>query len=410
MLRAFQAYGRETFSSLRVRNYRLYFIGQVISVTGTFMQAIAQDWLVYSMTHSPTLLGIVAAIQYLPLLVLGPWGGVIADRFPKRRMLIATQTIFGVLALILGLLTLLGWVQLWMVIVLALCFGLTNVVDNPSRQSFIVEMVGKDEVRNAVTLNTSLVNLARVLGPAMAGVLIAGVGMAPCFLLNALSYIAVIVMLLLMRSQGIEMSQPSQHQGGQLQEGFRYVWRTPVLRNALLLMAVLGTMTYEFQVSLPPLAQRVFHGDAGTYAALSAATGLGSVMGGLLTARRHQATVALVASAGLGLGFAVCLAALMPTFILALLALVVAGFFSNQFIALGNSTLQINSDPRLRGRVMSYWAMAFLGSTAVGGPIVGWISAALGPRFGLLAGGVAAVLAGLTFGWQERRKIMRRQG
>ncbi len=287
MARSLRDMGASTFSSLRIRNYRLYYVGQAISTSGTFMQSIAQAWLVLQLTHSGTALGIVAALQNLPVLLLAPWGGVVADRFPKRTLLLMTQSAFGIVALVFGGFVITGLVRLWMVYVLALIFGLINCIDNPTRQSFVVEMVGKEELKNAVTLYSSMVNLARVVGPALAALLISVLGLGPCFVANGLSYAAVLVMLLAMNTQELHPAVPLAHAAGQITAGFRYVYNTPILRNVLVIMAIIGTLTYEFQVSLPLLAQFTFHGNASSYAALTAALGLGAVVGGLVTASRR---------------------------------------------------------------------------------------------------------------------------
>ena len=259
-------YSRETFSSLYVRNYRLYYIGQIISTSGTFMQSVAQAWLVLQLTNSGTALGVATALQYVPILFLGPYGGVIADRFPKRKILYLTQSISGVLALILGILVITGLVKVWMVYILAFGLGMVNAFDNPTRQTFYIELVGPDNLRNAVTLYSTLVNLARIIGPALAAVLIAVFGLAPCFILNGVSYLAVVIMLAMMRANELLTTPPVPVSKGQLREGFKYVISTPVLGSMLLVMAIIGTLTYEFQVSLPLIAQFTFKGNASSYA------------------------------------------------------------------------------------------------------------------------------------------------
>ncbi len=391
---SFKQFSQNTFSSLQIRNYRLYYIGQIISTSGTFMQSVAQAWLVLQLSNSGTALGVVTALQYLPVMFLSPIGGVIADRYSKRKLLYLTQSAYGVQALILGLLVLTGWVRLWMVDLLALSYGLITTLDNPTRQSFVVEMVGERLLRNAVTLYSSLVNLARVIGPAIAGLLIATIALAPCFIINGLSYAAVIIMLAAMRARDLRASPPLPHAKGQLREGFRYVASTPALRNILIMMALIGTFTFEFQVSLPLIAQFTFHGNAESYAALTSAMGIGAVIGGLMTAGQKNTSTRTLVLAALLFGVTTLLAALMPSLVLAVLAMVLVGFFSIYFTSLGNSILQLESAAQMRGRVMAFWAIAFLGSTTVGGPIVGWIGETVGPRWGLAVGGLAAVAAG----------------
>jgi MFS family permease len=350
------------------------------------------------LTHSGTALGVVTALQYLPILFLGPWGGVVADRFPKRQVLAFTQAAFGVLALVLGGLVLTGWVRIWMVDVLAFCYGLVTTLDNPTRQSFVVEMVGEEQLRNAVTLYSSLVNLARIIGPALAGFLIATVSLAPCFLINGLSYGAVVIMLWLMRPSELLTPPPLPRARGQVAEGFRYVLSTPVLRSILVMMAIIGTLTFEFQVSLPLLAQFTFHGDAQSYAALTAAMGIGAVFGGLLTAGQKNISPANLVLAASLFGGTTLLVAIMPDLRLAVAGMVLVGISSILFTSLANSILQLTSVPQMRGRVMALWSIAFLGSTTFGGPIVGWIGENIGPRWGLGVGGIAGIVAA-ALGW-----------
>jgi len=386
-------FSQETFSSLYVRNYRLYYIGQIISTSGTFMQQVAQAWLVLKLTNSGPALGLATALQYLPVLFLGPYGGVIADRISKRKILYFTQSISGVLALILGVLVATGLVRVWMVYILAFCLGMVNVFDNPTRQTFYIELVGPDNLRNAVTLYSTLVNLARIIGPAIAGALIAAVGLAPCFIINGVSYVAVVIMLSMMRASELHITPPVPRAKGQLQEGFKYVVSTPILGSTLLMMAIIGTLTFEFQVSLPLIAQFTFNGDASSYAFLTASMGFGAAVGGIFFASRKGITPYKLVSAALLFGLAVLAAAFMPSLLLSGLAMVLVGICSINFSSLGNSTLQLSSSPQMRGRVMSFWSVAFLGSTTIGGPIVGWFAQAAGARWGLALGGLAALVA-----------------
>lgn len=384
---------RGTFSSLYVRNYRLYYIGQIVSTSGTFMQSIAQAWLVLKLTNSGTALGIATALQYLPILFLGPYGGVIADRISKRKILYFTQSLSGVLALILGVLVATGLVKVWMVYFLAFCLGMVNVFDNPTRQTFYIELVGADNLRNAVTLYSTLVNLARIIGPAIAGGLIAAFGLAPCFIINGISFVAVVIMLAMLHTDELILTPPVPRAKGQLQEGFKYVASTPILGSTLVMMAIIGTLTFEFQVSLPLIAQYTFKGDASSYAFLSASMGFGAAIGGILFASRKGIQPYKLVSAALLFGLAVLGAAFMPSLLLAGAALVLVGICSINFSSLGNTTLQLESSPQMRGRVMSFWTVAFLGSTTIGGPIVGWFAEAAGARWGLALGGLAALVA-----------------
>ena len=384
---------RAAFSPLKVRNYRLYYIGQIVSTSGSFMQGIAQAWLVLELTHSGTALGIVTALQFLPILVFGPWGGLIADRFSKRKLLYLTQSSAGILAILLGLLIATGMIQLWMVYIFALCLGFVNLVDNPTRQTFIFEMVGGEKLKNAVALYSSLVSLARVIGPVIAGVLIATVGLAPCFILNGISFVAVVIMLFAMNADELNPTRPVPRAKGQFREGFRHVLERPVLLGTLILLSIIGTLTYEFQVSLPLLVQNTFHGGASSYAALSAAMGLGAIFGGLVTASLKKTSTRVLVWAAILFGSSTLALALMPTFAATMAVIVVVGAFSVFFISLGNTTLQLESAPELRGRVMAFYTMAFLGSTAIGGPIIGWIGEYAGPRWSLAVGGLAALVA-----------------
>ena len=386
-------FSQETFSSLHIRNYRLYYIGQIISTSGTFMQSVAQAWLVLKLTNSGAALGIATALQYLPILFLGPYGGVIADRISKRKILYFTQSISGILALILGVLVAINLVRVWMVYILAFCLGMVTVFDNPTRQTFYMELVGPDNLRNAVTLYSILVNLARIIGPAFAGALIAAVGLAPCFIINGFSYAAVVIMLGMLHASELHVTPPVPRTKGQLQEGFRYVVSTPILGSTLLMMAIIGTLTFEFQVSLPLIAQFTFNGDARSYAFLTASMGFGAAIGGIFFASRKGITPNKLVSASLLFGLAVLAAAFMPSLLLSGLALVLVGICSINFSSLGNSTLQLESSPQMRGRVMSFWSVAFLGSTTIGGPIVGWFAETAGARWGLALGGLAALIA-----------------
>jgi MFS family permease len=392
---AFKRFTRETFTSFEVRNYRLYYIGQIISTSGTFMQSVAQAWLVLKLTNSATALGILSALQYIPILLFGTVGGVVADRFSKRTILYLTQSAAGLLALVLGILVATNLVTLWMVYILAFLLGWVTVFDNPARQTFVLELVGEARLRNAVTLYSTLVNLSRVIGPTLAAVLIASIGIAPCFILNGISYIAVVIMLALMRTSELHVTPPVTGVKGQLREGIRYVRTTPILLNTLLMLFIVGMLTYEFQVSLPILAEFTFNSGASGYAFLSASLGLGAVIGGLAVASQRKYSAALLVLAAFLFGATVLIAALMPTLFLSGMLLVLAGACSIYFTSLGNTILQLSSSPQMRGRVMSFWSMAFLGSTTIGGPLVGWFAQTFGDRWGLAIGGLAGLAAGL---------------
>jgi MFS family permease len=385
--------GRRTFDALSIPNFKRYFFGQSTSLVGTWMQSVAQSWLVYTLTHSATAIGLVLALQTLPILVLGPYGGVIADRVDKRRLMVFLQAMMGVQALVLGLLTVLHVVRFWELCVLALVLGFNNTFENPARQSFVLEMVGASKVRNAVSLNSTMVNAARAVGPAVAGVLIATVGVGVCFLVNAASFVAVVYSLTSMDTSALTPSPPARRARGQLREGFRYVAREPRLAVPLVMMAIVGTLAYEFQVTLPVLAKQTFHGNATTYGFLTAAMGVGAVFGGLVTATRGRTGLRPLVIAGTLFGITILGAALSPVLAVEFLVIAAVGWTSVTFLATGNSTLQLQTEPSMRGRVMSLWAVAFMGSTPVGGPVVGWIVAEANARVGLAVGGIAALLA-----------------
>jgi len=386
---------RSTFRSLRSRNYRLYFMGQIVSVSGTWMQSVALGWLVLKLTGSGTWLGLVIACQFLPMLLFGPFGGVIADRVEKRRFLMVTQALAGALALALGVLVATGSIQLWMVFALAFTLGVVNAFDMPARQTFVFEMVGPELLTNAVTLNSVVMNGSRIVGPAIAGVLIATVGLAPCFFINGISYLGCIVALVLMRPGELTQVEPRPREKGQLREGFRYVWANPALRTPLLLMAAVGTLTYEFQISLPLVARYTFGAGAGGYGLMTSAMGLGAVLGGLVVANKARAGRRKLGVAGVIFGVFVLVASVMPTIGAMVLWLPLVGAASVAFIAMSNTTLQLTAAPDMRGRVMALYSVAFLGSTPVGGPIVGWVGQTVGPRAALVLGGVTAVSASL---------------
>jgi len=381
------------FAALAVRNFRLYFGGQAVSLTGTWMQVVAQSWLVLQLTGSGTLLGLVAAAQFLPVLLLGPYGGLVADRVDKRRLLLATQTALGLLALVLGLLTVTHVVRLWMVFVIALALGMVNSADQPARQTFVPEMVGRDQIQNAVSLNSVLTNASRAVGPAVAGVLIATTGVGVCFLANAASFVAVLIALARIQPGELHPAPPAGRAHGQLRQGLRYVRGTPGLLVPLLMMALVGSLAYEFQVALPLLARVSLHGGAGTYGFLTAAMGAGAVTGGLLVAGLARTGLLMFTAAAAGFGASILTAALVPSLPGELAALAVVGFFSTAFMATGNTTLQLTADPQFRGRVMALWSVTFTGSTPVGGPIVGAIADDFGPRYGLGIGAIACLAA-----------------
>jgi len=397
-------FGRHTFASLRYRNYRLYFTGQIISLSGTWMQRIAQAWLVLSLTDgSGVALGIEAGLQFLPMLLLGAWGGVIADRFDKRRLLYLTQAFSGLCALGLGLLVWTDSVTLATVYAFSLLLGFANAVDMPARQTFVMEMVGRDSVPNAVGLNGVVMNSSRVVGPALGGILLETVGVAACFFINATSFVAVLVALAMMRGDDLHRAPLVPKAKGQLREGLRYVWSDRLVRTPLLMMAVIGTLAFNFHVVVPLVLTGEFGQGAGGFGALTAVMSLGAVAGGLGAASRRGVSHRRLLGLSAAMGVSILLAAAAPTLGAFAVALFVMGFASFAFIATANATLQLTSRPDMRGRVMALYGIAFLGSTPVGGPVIGWISSQWGPRPALALGGLAALLATGAAAWSFAR-------
>ena len=387
-------FGR-VISSLRHRNYRLYFFGQLVSVMGTWMQTVAQSFLVLDLTHSGTALGLVTAVRFVPILLFGPAGGLFADRRNKRRILYVTQTLAGVLAAIFAILTGTHVIQMWSVYLLALSLGFVNVFDNPARQSFISEMVPADDLPNAVTLNSVSMNLARVFGAAAGGVLAAVLGLALCFTCNALSFCAVLVSLAAMNGALLYPAKPVKKMPGQIRAGLRYVRETPELLIPLLMIALVGMLAWEFQVTLPLMASKVFGGGAGSYGVMASVMGVGAVAGGLISAARSRPKARSLCLAAIGWGVAITAAAVAPTLPLELIALVFVGYGSITFNSYAKTTLQLAADPTMRGRVMALWFLAWQGSTPVGGPLVGWIAQETDARWALVAGGMPTLICGL---------------
>ena len=382
-------------SSLRQRNYRLFFFGQLVSIAGTWMQTVAQSFVVLDLTHSGTQLGLTTAARFLPMFVFGPLGGVFADRMDRRRVLYVTQALSGLLAGVFAVTVGTHSIRLWIVYLLALALGFVNVFDNPARQSFISEMVSTGDLPNAVTLNSVAANMARVFGAALGGVIAAAIGLALCFTFNALSFGAVLVSLAAMRSSELFPAERVSRQKKQVRQGLRYVRNTPELLIPLLMIAVVGTLAWEFQVSLPLMASEVFHGGAGSYGVMASVMGGGAVVGGLISAARARPRARALCLAAIGWGIAILAAAVAPSFALELAALVFVGYGSITFNSLAKTTLQLAAKPEMRGRVMALWALAWMGSTPIGGPIVGWTGQAIGARWALVIGGLAALACGV---------------
>ncbi|MGW8556946.1 MFS transporter [Streptomyces tubercidicus] len=387
-----------TFSSLRIRNYRLFATGQMVSNTGTWMQRIAQDWLVLSLTGSSTAVGITTALQFLPMLLFGLYGGVIADRFAKRKLLLFTQSAMGVTGLALAALTLSGQVQVWHVYLVAFVLGLVTVLDNPARQAFVSEMVGQDELRNAVSLNSANFQSARLIGPAVAGVLITAFGSGWAFLLNGLSFIAPLTGLLMMRTAELHKVDRVPRSKGQLREGLRYVSGRPDLIWPIVLVGFIGTFGFNFPIWLTAFVHHVYHQGAGTYSLFNGLMAAGSLIGALLAARRASSRLRLVVGAAMLFGVLEIAAALAPSFWIFAMLLVLIGTVGLTVNVTANSSIQMATDPAMRGRVMSLFMMVFVGGTPLGAPLVGWITDTFGPRIGFMAGGAVSLAAAVLIG------------
>lgn len=395
---------RRSFASLELRNYRLYFSGQVVSLVGNWMQIVAELWLILQLTHSGVYVGAATALQFAGILLFGALGGALADRFDKRRLLIISQTGMAVPALLLFALAASGAAEAWMVLAVIALRGLVLAVDNPARQAFVIEIVGPDRVVNAVGLNSVLVHSARIVGPAIAGVIIALWGVAPAFALNALSFAAMLAALVLIDPRELSRPRPRRTRGG-IREAVRYVSSKRELSVPLALMAALGTLGFNFQVIIPILAERSFDGNVSAYSLLMVAMGIGSIAGALTFGARGHTGKALIAAAAAGFGIASLLAAAAPTLALMMVALALLGVCSVTFAAGINSGLQLAAAPEMRGRVMALYSIVFLGSTPLGGPLTGWLGESFGSRAPLLMAGLAglAVATAATALWSERR-------
>ncbi|MBW8792799.1 MAG: MFS transporter [Streptomyces sp.] len=386
------------FSSLKVRNYRLFFAGQVVSNIGTWMQRIAQDWLVLSLTGSATAVGVTTALQFLPMLLFGLYGGVLVDRLNKRRALLVTQTSMALTGIALALLTLSGHVQVWHVYLAAFAVGLATVVDNPARQSFVSEMVGPDQLQNAVSLNSANFQSARLVGPAVAGLMITGVGTGWAFLFNGLSFVAPLVGLLLMRARDLHVVRRTPKGKGQLREGLRYVAGRPDLTWTIILVGFIGTFGFNFPVYLSAFADDVFHAGAGSYSLFNTLMAAGSLAGALLAARRGTAKMRVMLAAAVAFGGLELVAATAPSLWLFSLLMVPIGMFGMTVNVTANTTVQMGTDPAMRGRVMALYMMVFMGGSPIGAPIAGWITDTYGVRAGLAVGGAIAAAAAIVIG------------
>jgi MFS family permease len=389
-----EALGR-SFASLRVPNYRRYFVGQLVSISGNWMQMVAEIWVVLTLTGSGVAVGATTALQFLPMLLFGAFGGLIADRIPKRRLLIVTQALHMVVPVTMFALALEGALVPWMVFALVFVRGCVNAVDYPARQAIVMEIVGSERVVNAVSLNSALVHSGRVIGPAIAGVLIATIGVEPCFALNALTFAVMIGALVGMDVSEIRAAALAPRAPGAVRAGLAYVRRTPELWIPLGLMGVVGTLGFNFQSILPLLARFTFDGGPGAYAALVSAMGMGAIAGALVNGARGSVSPVLLVGAALGFGALSLAAAGAPTLAIELVVLAPLGAATVILAASVNSALQLAAEPSMRGRVMALYSIVFLGSTPIGGPLAGWLSEAVDPRAALVMAGIAAILAGI---------------
>lgn len=384
------------FRALGSRPFRLYFAGQVVSASGTFLQQTAIGWLVLKLTGSASSLGLVLAAGGLPSLILGPWGGIVADRVDLRKLLIVTETTYGVLAAALWAVAVTGRATVSLVVTINVLSGFVQIVDSPARQAFVSRLVAPGDLPSAVSLNGVVVNSAKVVGPAVAGILIATVGTTPCFGVNALSYLAVVGALVVIRPLGAQVRRSSRKDGG-VRAGLRYAAGRQQLWLPLLMMSVVGLLSFNFGVVLPVLAKDTFHGTGGTYGLLSAMLSVGSVVGSLAIGLiRHPRKKYLVASA-LAFGAFLAATAESPSVSVACVALVATGIAAFAFVTLASTALQLHSSSEYRGRVMALWVFVYIGTTPIGSVVTGWITAAGGPRSALLVGGGACiVVAGLA--------------
>jgi MFS family permease len=396
------------FGSLRVRNYRLFASGQAVSNTGTWMQRIAQDWLVLELSgYNPVALGIAASLQFLPTLFLTLWAGVLADRVDKRKLLIGVQTGMALCALALGLLDVTGIVRLWQVYLLCLVFGVFTAFDPPVRQSFVGEMVGKDKLANAVALNSSTFNLARIVGPAIAGVMITWTGTGWVFLVNALSTVAVIIGLLRMNPAELHRPPATANRRGQLMAGLRYVRGRPDIMAVLILVFCVSTFAFTFFTTLAIAAANVFHRDADGYGLLSTLLAVGSFAGALLAVRRstrRKPSLTLLVGAGFAFGVLEVVAGVMPSYLAFGLALIPCGLAMMTFMNTANSTIQLSVAPEMRGRVMALYMLVFIGGNPIGAPLTGWLAAEFGGRSPFVVGGAVAVVSTVVCGWVLARR------
>ena len=380
-----------SFRALRSRPFRRYFAGQVVSASGTFVQQTAIGWLVLRLTGSASSLGLVLAVGGLPSLLLGPWGGAIADRLDLRKLLILTQSVFAVLAGVLWILAESGSATVELLIVINVLGGFVQIVDSPARQAFISRLVQPDDLASAVSLNGVVINTARVVGPALAGVLIVTVGTTPCFAVNAISYLAVVAALFAIHP--LNTDAPAHHRGAGVRDGFRYARSRQQLWLPLAMMALVGLLAFNFAVLLPVLAKTTFHGSGGTYGLMATTLSLGSIAGSLGVGFIHHPRRKYLVAAAFAFGVCLAGAAVAPNLALECVALVLTGAAAFSFVTLASTTLQLHSSVAYRGRIMALWIFVYIGTTPIGSILTGWITAASGPRTALLVGASSCLVA-----------------
>ncbi|ALE94388.1 MFS transporter [Arthrobacter alpinus] len=382
------------FRALKVFNYRLWVTGALVSNIGTWMQRVAQDWLVLTIltNHSGTAAGITTGLQFLPILFLGPFAGLVGDRVNKRKLLLWTQSAMGLFALLLGLLVITHTVELWHVYLLAFLLGVASAFDAPSRQAFVSEVVDKEDIPNAVALNSASFNLARLAGPGIAGLVIAFFGTGPAFLINAASFLAVIISLWRMRVCELQPAVQVPRAKGQIREGFSYIRQRPDLMMIMFLVFMVGTFGMNFQITNALMATTVFHLGPGEYGLLGSVMAVGTLAAALMAARRKRMRMLYIVGGAFAFGVTVAIAAFMPTFLLYALALVPVGLASLTFLNACNTTVQLTTDSAMRGRVLAVYMMVLQGGTPIGAPLVGWIATEFGARWSLGIGAVVAVV------------------
>jgi MFS family permease len=398
---------RQTFSSLDNYNYRLFFGGELVSYIGSWMQTMAEAWLVLELTDSGVAVGATFAFRFLPVFLFGLWGGAVADRFDRRRLQVVTQSLMALLAIALWLIVVAGVVEVWMVFAHAVALGLVTVVDEPARQALVEEMVGPERLPNAVALNSAVGNSARITGPALGGLLIATVGLSAVFFMNALSFVAMVVALAAMRRA--ELSSPHKAERPRVREGLAYAWAIPPVRTTILMVAVVGTLVYNFPTFLTLMARETFGGGAALAGLLMAVLGIGTVIGALGAAHRARPTLRSVLGSGALLGASLVIAAALSSQVLFEIALVPVGALAVFFGTNANAHMQVWSDPRFRGRVMAIYMLLTFGSTVVGGPFVGWVCGQWTPRAGLAVAGVATLVTAVVLAVPRTRRVRARQ-